>query len=228
MFSTGAPLGWIFIQWWYGVDIYQDIWTHLELYSYLLFATMIVFACFGAFIGKQQQHLEKLALRDPLTTCYNSRYFHERLHEEVETAKRNHFRFSIIAFNLDYLRRMNQSFGHQGVNVYLSSLCRGIKKQLRSNDILARISDGEFVLLVPHTAQESAQLLAKRLCGYIESFEIPAGEYSKLHTTASFGIAHYHPPQTSSDIIHQALMALKQAKFRGRNQVVVHNHPNNQ
>jgi diguanylate cyclase (GGDEF)-like protein len=167
-----------------------------------------------------QLELERQAHTDSLTGLYNRRLFMQRLREEAERVNRHNGCLSILLFDLDHFKQVNDRFGHEAGDRVLQSVARAANEVKRVSDIIARIGGEEFALLLPETDREGAMNLAHRLRAAIESAKTldPAG--APVSVTASIGVAtvsaHSDGPASALKL---ADAALYRAKNAGRNQV---------
>lgn len=190
-----------------------------------LFSTGIGFL-FEGYKKLQKEHQSKLehlnaileiqATTDPLTKIYNRAYFNTRIGQEIDRAHRYKTRLSLILFDIDHFKGINDTFGHlSGDDVLkeISSLCQ---KNIRSSDLLARWGGEEFVILIPEPKKDAAMLLAEKLRFIIEdnTFKIDR------QVTCSFGVADYDGEEKKDVFISRADNALYSAKETGRNKVV--------
>ncbi|OIQ08014.1 phytochrome-like protein cph2 [Moorella thermoacetica] len=110
-----------------------------------------------------EEELYRLSITDPLTGAYNRCYFLEMLEREVERIRRTGNPFSLIMFDLDHFKSINDHFGHAAGDRVLKGVVSAFKKQLRKTDCLARWGGEEFVILLPETGVEGAATLAEEL-----------------------------------------------------------------
>ncbi|MBI4534523.1 MAG: sensor domain-containing diguanylate cyclase [Candidatus Melainabacteria bacterium] len=165
-------------------------------------------------------HEEKAcqARTDGLTGVANRRHFTEVFHLEFERARRYEQPLSLIVADLDYLKKVNDTFGHQAGDEAIKSIARVMRQSSRAIDLAARYGGEEFCLLLPNTDLEMAKQIAERLRRLICSEKV-AGPGS---VSASIGIASYPNHGSSPDaIFQQADVALYEAKQSGRNRVCV-------
>lgn len=159
--------------------------------------------------------LEQQATTDNLTGVFNRQYFNSRLEAELERAKRYDSPVSLIIFDIDHFKRVNDDFGHlEGDNV-LKDLSKLVKKKIRPTDLLARWGGEEFVVLVPEHNLATAFIFADRIRIIVENndFTIPR------KVTCSFGVAEFEKSESLSDFLNRADHALYKAKEAGRNRV---------
>lgn len=160
-----------------------------------------------------RERLQQLATTDQLTGAGNRRCFGKALVNEVERANLYGKDLSLIMFDLDGFKRINDEHGHKtgdSVLVKISELVRG---QIRKNDVFARIGGEEFVVLIPSTKLEGATQTAEKLRTVFEQTPIePAGI-----VTASFGVTTYSKGDNMDDLLKRSDNALYEAKQAGRN-----------
>lgn len=164
----------------------------------------------------QHQKVLDLSRTDPLTGVLNRRHLQDRLLEEIARASRGDS-FSVILVDLDHFKRINDEQGHAAGDRALCGSCERFQTLLRPYDLLARWGGEEFLILLPATGHEVADLIANRLCQMLA--EAPVGE-PPVAVTASFGVATWLPGETSEQLVQRADAALYRAKNAGRNRVV--------
>jgi diguanylate cyclase (GGDEF)-like protein len=158
--------------------------------------------------------LEELSLSDPLTNVGNRRKFEKRLKEEIARACRYKEPLSIIFYDIDHFKQVNDKEGHVVGDAVLVEYAKHITSLLRDVDEVFRVGGEEFVIIAPHTTQEAALVLAEKLRKAIE-------EYKKIvPITASFGVAEYKVCENEDSFYKRADDALYKAKESGRNRVV--------
>lgn len=219
--SLGAPLGWAALQYIQGVDVIADMASNPLLYGYMTFATAAVFAAFGYFVGNQETRMMELSLRDPLTRLFNRRYFTQRLREETAAGEREGKPLSLIYFDLDHFKRVNDMHGHAMGDLVLTTLAQAIAKVLRENEIFARIGGEEFAVLVPRDGLDHAARLAERILVTSRDKEacMPGG--TCITVTLSLGVVEHRAGETPDDFYKRADAAMYRAKEKGRNRVEV-------
>ena len=175
----------------------------------------------------------KDATLDALTGLNNRHQFAIRLREETASAKRQNTPLCCIMKDIDFFKKVNDTYGHAVGDCVLKNVARTIKKELRENDIPARYGGEEFAILLPHTTLEEATLVAQRLRCAIEKKKINIEEYNiegtkQLNVTISIGVSAYNKAQKEPEQLYQnADKALYKAKEGGRNRVVVYNPDKN-
>lgn len=172
-------------------------------------------------VSQRTSELERLATTDGLTDTHNRRFLMARAEIEIALALRNGHAVSLVMFDIDHFKHVNDSHGHNVGDRVLVALCQAVKQDMRLGDTFARIGGEEFVMLLPHTDAEQASQVAERLRLMLEALEIKAGRALLLHITASFGVASLSPRNDTVEALYTAAdAALYQAKAAGRNCVV--------
>ena len=165
--------------------------------------------------------IKQQALTDALTGCHNRRSFEMQLDKELLMAKRSHQPLSLLMLDLDRLKQLNDSVGHDAGDTALRKLAECFRQELRGVDSSARVGGDEFVLILPQAYAEGALIVAERLRSRIGEIEIPG--YGNL--SASIGVAAFPLHATSrADLVPAADAALYCAKRGGRNRVCVAEH----
>ncbi len=164
--------------------------------------------------------LHKLATTDDLTGLYNRRQFMELAHREFSRAKRYNVSLSLIMFDVDNFKRINDQYGHSAGDEALQSLAKTSRESLRNFDILGRLGGEEFAVVLPECNEHTAMLVAERLRKAIEGQRIrtPQGD---IGMTASLGICACDrvDVQSVDDMMRIADKGLYTAKKKGRNRV---------
>jgi len=167
------------------------------------------------------QKLRQLASVDYLTNTYNRRYFYEIGENEFNKAIRYNHPFSIILFDIDYFKKINDTHGHDIGDKVLIQIADICKQLVRKTDLLARYGGEEFIAFLPETSGDQALTLAERLRSKIELHKFEPDSITQI--TISIGISKFETftNQTLDSIIKKADEALYLAKNRGRNCVVI-------
>jgi len=219
-------------------NLRNEINNTIHYFVYFIIIIGIIFLCMGYFFSKginsvfqgykktqndQQDELVRVnavlkvkATTDPLTTLYNREYFNHCLKNEMKRSKRYGSSLSLIIFDIDRFKKVNDTFGHLSgdtVLIELSFLCLSI---IRDSDILARWGGEEFIILVPENDKMAIVPFAEKLRKLIEKYSFSI----KTQVTCSFGVTEYIARENKDDFINRADQALFKAKHNGRNKVI--------
>ncbi|MDR7414915.1 MAG: GGDEF domain-containing protein [Armatimonadota bacterium] len=154
---------------------------------------------------------------DPLTGLLNRRGIFIAFDVEAERHRRYGHPLSVVLFDVDHFKRINDRYGHGAGDRVLVSVARTVQGAIRPSDSLARWGGEEFLLLLPETPLRGALELAERLRREIASLVTEFGPVS-----ASFGVAAFRPTDNLGTLVRRADAALYRAKEAGRNKVVAH------
>lgn len=167
-------------------------------------------------LRKSEKKLEVLAATDTLTQTYNRLKFNELLSQEIQRAERYTIPLSIIMFDLDNFKRINDTWGHHKGDEVLKEISRIVLGNLRTTDKLARWGGEEFIILAPETNLERAKELAERLRIAATGDNI----FKNLcPVSCSFGVAEFRENDTEETFSKRADDALYEAKHTGKNKV---------
>lgn len=164
------------------------------------------------------ERVKEQAVTDGLTGLYNRRYFEEYLQKEVVRAKRINQPFSVIGLDLDFLKKINDTYGHSCGDTAIKTIAQILKKNARSIDTAARMGGEEFNIILPGVTSEGAMIAAERIRKTIENTEID----TIGHITASIGVATFlEHSDNVEDIMELTDQAMYISKQNGRNQVTL-------
>jgi len=168
------------------------------------------------------ENLKTMSISDPLTGCYNRRYFQEISPKMVSAAQRHRRSISILMLDVDFFKKINDSHGHLAGDAVLKEVAQTCRATLREPDFLVRFGGEEFVAILPDTAREEALRVAERLRDAIERLQVRSGE-RELHVTVSIGLSEFVASEVSLEkAFARADIALYEAKRSGRNRVVAY------
>lgn len=168
-------------------------------------------------------NLKEAASTDPKTGLANMRHFNSVLARHVKQAAPTNQPFSVLMCDLDYLRQINNTYGHQAGDAVLLGVSELIRQHLHDNDLAARFGGEEFVVLLADTAADQAEHIAEQLrAACAATLFTVSTTTSTIKATMSIGVAtfpgHGYTPE---ELLHEADLAVYQAKRDGRNRVVV-------
>jgi len=174
-------------------------------------------------LKSSNEELRKIASRDGLTGLFNRRYFQDAMDKELSRAIRYARPFSLVMFDLDYFKKINDSFGHKTGDLVLKEISAEVQNIVRSDDIVARYGGDEFAIILPETDLKAVAVLAERIRRTVEEMEISA-DTVKIKATISVGAATYVPGGEATgkvEVLDAADAALYSAKNTGRNRLSV-------
>ena len=171
----------------------------------------------AAQLNESLHQVELLATTDTLTEIYNRRKFDEAVGVEHQRAKHENSPFSLIMFDIDHFKKVNDRFGHSVGDHVLKDLCQLLRGLVRQGDVLIRWGGEEFILLLPMTLLEQAGSFAERIRAEVEqkSF-VTVGRI-----TISLGVAQFCPGDSIDALLKRVDNALYKAKQDGRNRVAL-------
>jgi len=166
---------------------------------------------------KEKDVFKKLSELDGLTDIPNRRSFDAKLEDYLSNAmlKIANAKFSLIMFDIDHFKEINDTFGHSAGDSVLSELAFLIKQNIRKDDFFARFGGEEFMIISKNIGVKGAVELAEKLRLKIETY----GFSSKINVKCSFGVTGYRRGDTAESIVKRADEALYKAKENGRNRV---------
>lgn len=174
------------------------------------------------------QSIRDLARTDGLTGLLNHRTFMERIREEYKRLDREPRPFSVLLVDIDFFKKVNDTYGHPVGDVALARVARVLKETVRSVDFTARYGGEEFAVGMVDAGERGAEQMAERVRKLVEQMTITAPGTVELRVTLSIGIATF-PTDTrkAEQLISYADEALYQAKRSGRNRVCLYKHVRN-
>lgn len=202
------------------VTLYADYPGYFDLMGTALFSAFVHLANASLNQAALLADLSHMATHDHLTGLQNRRGIHETLKRELSRSKRTGSPFSIILFDVDRFKLINDRFGHQQGDEVLKVVANMIRDTLRLEDQQGRWGGEEFICIVPDAGREQVFVLSERMRYRIKDRPVAASA-SKLCITASFGTATYPDDGNSIDsLVAAADAALYQAKRTGRDRSV--------
>jgi diguanylate cyclase (GGDEF)-like protein/putative nucleotidyltransferase with HDIG domain len=171
---------------------------------------------------KKDKKIEKITLIDPLTDCYNWRYFLSRSHQELNRARRHLYNISFIILDIDYFRQINEIYSAKVADFIIKEMVKILKKNLRKEDVLTRWREDEFFIILPYLSKGDAYKVARRLRDKIVSHKFKYKKFS-LNVKISVGVVSFPDDKVSNtqDIINALEDCLITAKKRGGDTIVI-------
>lgn len=175
----------------------------------------------------EQPYYEELYCQSQLDKAlqiYNKHYFLTRLDEELRRHQLFEAPLSLLMFDVDHFKRLNDTYGHLAGDAALVHLAETVKQRIRVTDVLCRYGGEEFGIIMPQTNAQQAQVVAEQIRLLVLSAPVKH-EQTVINMTISLGISSHSKdePQASREaLIMQADMALYTAKHSGRNRVIVY------
>jgi diguanylate cyclase (GGDEF)-like protein len=169
-----------------------------------------------------EMELARLARTDVLTGVTNRRYFFELAEIETQRAQRYKHPLTVIMFDIDHFKRVNDTYGHHAGDHILKNFARETQKLLRASDIFARYGGEEFIALLIETSPDAALETAERICHEVEALKIDfEGTHIPITTSVGLAFAQDNTNIKLEKLIDMADKALYQSKQNGRNKVTV-------
>ena len=166
---------------------------------------------------RARERILNLADTDDLTGIWNRRYFRRQLPQEIERARTFNVPLSLLLFDIDEFKHINDSFGHVVGDVVLSELCGSVREMLRPTDMIARYGGDEFVIILPHTDLDGARAVSDRILTRVRALTIPADDDTAIRCSISIGLAQFSHDDTADDLFRRADERLYSAKRTGKN-----------
>ena len=164
---------------------------------------------------KRENNLKYISETDPLTGCYNRRAIIDLIEKEIEQSKNFNLNFSLIMFDLDKFKKINDTFGHLFGDTVLKDISKAISSNIKATDIFGRYGGEEFLILLPNTKLREGVIIAERLRMTIEKM---TWKYDTV-ITVSMGVVKNLPNDTLDLVLGRVDNLLYRAKKNGRNRV---------
>lgn len=166
-------------------------------------------------IRRQTRKLRNMATRDALTGLYNRRAIERHLTEETNRTQRHPSPFSVIMFDIDHFKKVNDTYGHNVGDEVLRKVGKRVAGLVRNTDRLGRWGGEEFLVLCPETTVADAVILADRIRKGVEEMRFAKA----APVTVSLGVSQFLSPESYESLVQRADSALYEAKKTGRNKV---------
>jgi diguanylate cyclase (GGDEF)-like protein len=168
--------------------------------------------------AKYHEEIYKMTIVDGLTQIHNKRYLFEALDRELIRARRYDRQLSLLIFDIDFFKTINDQYGHLAGDHVLRELARIVQERIRRDEVFARYGGEEFVIVLPETPLAGGVALAENLRGRVESHAF-AFQGERIPVTISVGCAMLAEERTAAELIQRADDKLYEAKRGGRNKV---------
>lgn len=168
--------------------------------------------------AKYYEEIYRMTIVDGLTQIHNKRYLFEALERELIRARRHSRALSLIMFDIDFFKRINDECGHLAGDYVLRELAEVVQERIRRDEVFARYGGEEFAIMLPETELEGATTLAETLREKVAEHRF-SFQGESISVTVSLGCASMEPDDTATAIIARADEKLYQAKRSGRNRV---------
>ena len=165
------------------------------------------------------EEIYRLMTVDGLTQVHNRRYFNEALEREFNRSNRYQRALSLIVFDIDFFKSVNDTHGHLAGDALLRQIAAAVKNRLRREDIFARTGGEEFAILLPEIALDGARITAEKVRRIVETARFKH-EQHVIQCTVSLGVSALRGDETDANALYKtADDYLYQAKQNGRNRV---------
>ncbi|WP_300331759.1 diguanylate cyclase [Accumulibacter sp.] len=172
-------------------------------------------------VARHEAELQHLATTDRLTGTFTRQHFVEILKEELAHAGRRHLPLTVLSFDIDFFKRINDGYGHSVGDQVLIAFAKVAKACLRDVDVLGRVSSGEFSILLPNTDVQAATVVAERIRRGVAAISI-ATQDGTVQFTVSAGVSAARPDDRSVDeIIKRVAQALHEATSAGHDRISI-------
>ncbi len=171
-------------------------------------------------LKKEAEELRAQVTHDFLTELYNTRHMHHALGQEVERTLRSHQPTTLILLDIDFFKKVNDSYGHAAGDIVLKQVAKLLVDCVRKLDVCCRYGGEEFAIILPSTHLLVGTQVAERIRQRLENTVIHLTE-GNIQITASFGVNtfHYNTMQTQNEFLDSVDKQLYRAKKAGRNKV---------
>lgn len=167
---------------------------------------------------RMEEKLERISITDSLTQAYNRTKYQEVMKAEIERIKRYGRPLSLVMFDIDHFKKINDTYGHDVGDSVLKTLARIVQNKSREIDCLIRWGGEEFIIIAPETDSRGAAVMAEKIRKAVESHKFDtAGK-----VTVSFGVTEMKREDTEDSLIKRADQAMYTAKEKGRNRVEIY------
>jgi diguanylate cyclase (GGDEF)-like protein len=213
--AAGAVLGVICV-----ADRLDDQpFTRDDLASLRALTAPVVLALARERARRDAEDFARAAIMDPVSGLFNRRYFHERLEEELDRARRHATTVALLMIDIDNFKGINDRYGHLAGDLVIRGVGDILKRSVRKFDLCTRFGGEEFAIVMPGSGPENSIPVAERIRQRIETFQPAENELADLRVTASIGMA-VSRGASARELIARADQALYEAKQSGKNRLV--------
>jgi diguanylate cyclase (GGDEF)-like protein len=174
-------------------------------------------------IQKYIQKVKYLTVIDPMTSLYNRRFLENFIEKFISQSERQKADFSILMFDIDFFKKVNDTYGHDVGDKVIVALAKILRTQIRKSDLAIRYGGEEFLVLLHNATDDGAIMVAQKIKDAFSSVVFNVGKNEQMKKTISIGIAKY--PKDANSIwqtIKYADIALYVAKTTGRDKIVTY------
>ena len=182
--------------------------------------TLIVLLLTNITISAYQKRLEKIAVTDKLTGIYNRQAFDLVIHPILKDIHRKKFALSLILFDIDHFKKVNDEFGHMAGDEALKHIVQLCLTTIRESDVLCRWGGEEFLILLKECSLDYAYEISEKIRKTIQDTPL-VYKGKKIFSTISLGVSQYHLPEKEDSLIARADNLLYKAKQNGRNRTEI-------
>jgi two-component system cell cycle response regulator len=178
---------------------------------------MLKFLTSGNVEAQYHEEIYRLMTLDGLTQVHNKRFFHEALEREFQRSKRYGNKLTVVVFDLDHFKKVNDTHGHLAGDEVLRRVGHLVRNKVRTNDTVARIGGEEFAVILPEADKQGGVVLAEKLRKLVELEHIVHDDVH-IPVTVSLGVAEFTPAMEEGEqLLKSADEKLYEAKRGGRN-----------
>ncbi|MDC0335852.1 diguanylate cyclase [Pseudodesulfovibrio sp.] len=205
----------------------KEYWLDLNIYPlHDPFGNVSYFAAIERDVTQakvEEENLRLIAIEDQLTSLLNRRGFTEKAQFLVAQARRMNWPLCLLMLDIDFFKKVNDTYGHDTGDEVLRTLGKLLKSQVRETDVVGRLGGEEFALVLPNTSAQDAHSLAEKIRIDVENLKVHLNEEKHITFTLSIGLATSVYSNTDLEkLLKEADLALYKAKQQGRNQTCVY------
>jgi diguanylate cyclase (GGDEF)-like protein len=173
-------------------------------------------------LKQAQLLLARVSQTDLLTNIYNRPVILERLQEEIEKYRRYGEEIGLCMIEIDGFGSINDKVGRFNGDILLQNIAQSVQGELRKSDLIGRFDDNTFIVLLPHTKSYGTLVFAERIRAMVELKDFHLN-HQTVKVTISLGVSTMRSKEeTVDDILNRSIEALREAKDKGQNQVIIH------